>query len=96
VRELRNVLERAMILSPDGRLSLELPAAQPNSPEDFFQMRLFPGLSLQEATDELAKSLCLNALRVCKGNKKAAALMLGISRDSLYRLLRRLGLKTED
>ncbi len=96
VRELRNVLERSMILSPDGRLSLELPVASPNGADNLFQMRLVPGVSLQEATDELARSLCLNALRACDGNKKAAARMLGISRDSLYRYLRKFGMQADD
>jgi PAS domain S-box-containing protein len=95
VRELRNVLERAVILSSDGHLTLELPDTQPNQ-DDLFQMSLSPGISLQEATDELAKSLFLRTLRACNGNKKAAAKMLGISRDTIYRFVEKFGTETDD
>ena len=95
VRELRNVLERAVILSPDGHFSLELPDVQSDQ-DDLFQMRLSPGLSLQEATDELAKSLFLKTLRACNGNKKAAAKMLGISRDTIYRFVDKFGTEPDD
>jgi two-component system response regulator AtoC len=95
VRELRNVLERAVIVSPDGHLTLELPDGQPNQ-DDLFQMRLSPGLSLQEATDEVAKSLFLKTLRACNGNKRAAAKMLGISRDTIYRFVEKFGTGTDD
>ena len=95
VRELRNVLERAVILSRDGHLTLELPEGQSNQ-DNLFQMPLSPGLSLQEATDELTKSLFLTTLRACNGNKKAAAKMLGISRDTIYRFVEKFGTETDD
>ena len=85
VRELRNVIERAMVLEEsewiqlsnlqlareDGQPSLSLPAAAPGDPPSDF--------SLEEAE----KSLLRKALEKAGGNQTRAAVMLGITRDTL-------------
>jgi DNA-binding NtrC family response regulator len=48
---------------------------------------------LHDVTDEVIKSLCLEALRRCEGNKRCAAPVVGISRDSLYRHMKRFGIE---
>ncbi|MCX5871777.1 MAG: hypothetical protein NTY51_00855, partial [Deltaproteobacteria bacterium] len=47
-------------------------------------------------TDEVIKSLCLEALRRCDGNRRCAARTLGIARDSFYRYMKRFGIRRED
>jgi DNA-binding NtrC family response regulator len=49
-----------------------------------------------DVTDEVIKSLCLEALRPSEGNKRRAARILGIARDSLYRHIKRLGIEEDN
>ena len=52
--------------------------------------------TLHDVTDEVIKSLCLEALRRCEGNRRRAARVLGIGRDSLYRHMKRLGIEGDN
>lgn len=96
VREFRNVLERALILSDGERLTLDLPPVSAARGECLCEVRFSPDRSLHQVTDEVIKTLCVEALKFCRGNKKQAAHILGISRDSLYRYMKRFGMETED
>jgi DNA-binding NtrC family response regulator len=97
VRELRNALERALILSDGRSLSLTLPSVQ-QSPQDWSHVSSFPvhERTLHDVTDEVIKSLCLESLRRCEGNRRCAARTLGIARDSLYRHMKRFGIESEN
>jgi DNA-binding NtrC family response regulator len=101
VRELRNLLERAQLdaegaeldaarigtlLNASGKLALPASAQPPPAPQ--------PG-----PTEPLAESLARSeraalqaALRACQGNRRQAAVQLGISRASLYSKLQQHGL----
>ncbi len=99
VRELENVLERAMILlDGDEILPRHLPeylrrgeprASQPTAPE--------PGKSDVPGTvlplEEIEKAYILWAILQCGGNKSEAAKKLGIDLSTLYRKIERYGLK---
>ncbi|MFH0823146.1 MAG: sigma 54-interacting transcriptional regulator [Pseudomonadota bacterium] len=97
VRELRNVIERALIVSGGKNLHFALPSIDATH-EDWFHRSVFPvhERTLHDVTDEVIKSLCLEALRRCDGNRRRAARMLGIARDSLYRHMKRFGIGHED
>ena len=97
VRELRNALERALMLSDGHSLSLTLPSGK-TSPQDWSHVSSFPlqERTLHDVTDEVIKSLCLEALRRCDGNRRCAARTLGIARDSLYRYMKRFGIESEN
>lgn len=95
VRELSNVIERALMLWDGGPLDLKLPST--STTDDTWTRDLpFPSYwSLRDVTNEVTKAMCIEALRRTGGNKKDAAKVLGISRDALYRYIRRFCIDPE-
>ncbi len=85
VRELRNRIRRAVLLS-------ERESLQPSDLGlDFRHDGQVPrAISLDEARLAAERSAVQEALRQCNGNLSMAARALGISRMTLYRLMRRL------
>jgi PAS domain S-box-containing protein len=96
VRELRNVLERSLMLSDGEKLDIALPAIHASN-QSWSHVSSFPAheRTLHDVTDEVIKSLCMEALRRCGGNRRSAARTLGIARDSLYRHMKRFGINSE-
>jgi DNA-binding NtrC family response regulator len=93
IRELRNVLERALVMSVDGIVrqeNLTLLAA----PEEWELVIRFPkeGLSLHDITRDVARRMVAEALRRA-ASKQDAAKLLGISRHALAHQIRVLGLE---
>jgi len=93
VRELENLLERLVILSEDGRIAVE---HLPPSVRSFISEKKIPrptlgedGLDLNSAVEEFENRLIEEALRRTKGNKQAAARLLGLKRTTLVAKLRR-------
>jgi transcriptional regulator with PAS, ATPase and Fis domain len=96
IRELRNVLERALILSPDYFMSADLIdnalnlgttiPIKPGSSND-------NGIPYNEAVANLKKKLILNALEKSSGNIKRASEILQITRDSLIHQMKSVGLR---
>jgi DNA-binding NtrC family response regulator len=95
VRELRNVLERTLILWDGKRFDVALPTFAGEKQDQAITID-FGGRTLRDVTDEITRSMCLDALERCSGNKKEAAKLLGIARDSLYRYLKEFGIFTGD
>lgn len=88
IRELRNVLERLLILGEHPSFLDEAIVPQPGARDCYLRVRLGHGHTLRDAVDELTRSLCLEALKRSRGNKKEAARVLDISRDTLYKYLK--------
>jgi len=93
VRELENLLERLVILSEDGVIGVE---HLPPSIRSFISEKKIPrptlgeeGLDLNTAVEEFENRLIEEALRRTKGNKQAAARLLGLKRTTLVAKLRR-------
>ncbi len=89
IRELRNVLEQAAMLTDNGRLGAEdftrvLPAVAPVRTEPGATPHLLP---LPQPIAELERSSIQSALAATGGNKVSAAKLLGISRATLYEKL---------
>lgn len=93
IRELRNVLERAAILSDDGRIHPE------HLPDDIAGDKAASRLVLQNNTDNLEERERLHVARVLEReqwNRNKTAAALGISRRSLYRLIEKYGIEKPD
>jgi transcriptional regulator with PAS, ATPase and Fis domain len=93
VRELENLLERLVILSEDGLI--DVPHLPPNI-RSLISEKKIPrptlgeeGLDLNTAVEEFENRLIEEALRRTKGNKQAAARLLGLKRTTLVAKLRR-------
>jgi len=90
VRELENALERALVLGRDDVLWLEdLPEALRRRPAAGTAPAGGPPLPLSEVEREHI----LRTLREVRGNKTAAARLLGLDRKTLYRKLESYGLR---
>jgi PAS domain S-box-containing protein len=90
VRELRNALERSLMLFDEGLLNVAVPSDREGDREWSLKVDFPATRSLHDVTDDVTRSLCTEALRRCGGRKRMAAKLLGISRDSLYRYLKRV------
>ena len=92
VRELENMIERGFNYTNQGNLGVE----------DFARLRLKMSLveaknpevfSLKTAREDAERLAIIRALKETKGNKKKAALLLGIDRSLLYSKLEKLEIK---
>jgi two-component system, NtrC family, nitrogen regulation response regulator NtrX len=91
VRELRNLVERLLIMTPDAVIGPEavrsvLPAEEP-APEE--------GGRLIDATRDFERRQIEAALRAAGGSMTQAAARLGLERSHLYKKMRRLGIRPE-
>ena len=89
VRELSNLMERALIQADDGRIDLtHLPAE--------VQASTGQGLSLADATARFERAHIRLALELCDGNRERTAKELGVSPATLYRKLNELGVRDSE
>ena len=101
VRELRNAIERAVVLAENGRIAVDLFAflwqagdvARGAGPA-------YGNLPYREAMDKMTancqRQYLLAVLRQAGGNVTRAAQHAGIERESFHRLMRKVGIKSED
>jgi two-component system response regulator PilR (NtrC family) len=89
VRELENILERAMALTMGGEIGCDDLQLAVKPPKDMAQMKSLP---LQEYLDAVEKAAILEALAKTRFNKTAAAKLLGITFRALRYRLERLGM----
>lgn len=82
VRQLRNILERAVVLARGDSISLR------DLPEEFVNKRKLVSGSPLKTLKEVEVQAVKNALSRCGGNKSRAARILGISRKAFYKKLR--------
>ncbi|WP_302979544.1 helix-turn-helix domain-containing protein [Bilophila wadsworthia] len=92
VRQLANVLERAIVISPGRTITDKILADAMGSCRPFVRR---PPQAIQPAEEtpnaplqDVERSAVLRALKECGGNRKQAALRLGISRSTLWRRLK--------
>ncbi len=90
VRELENILERAMALTTGGEIGKEDLQLAARPQKDAARLK---GLPLQEYLDAMEKEVILDALEKTRYNKTAAAKLLGITFRALRYRLERLGIE---
>ncbi|MBU8769091.1 sigma-54-dependent Fis family transcriptional regulator [Cytobacillus oceanisediminis] len=94
IRQLRNIVERAMILSPEKLIDSETVLAAGG--KDFAKLHVLKQHSINEELDEetklqnYEKEYILNVLKQVNGNKTEAAKILGIGRTTLWRKINSL------
>jgi len=85
VRQLKNIIERAVVLTKGDSLALH------DLPEEFYPAGKIPEMMKTVTARKTLKEIELNAikeaLQKCDGNKSKAARMLGISRKAFYKRL---------
>jgi two-component system NtrC family response regulator len=88
VREMENRVKRAVIMADGNRITpADLDLADPNAVPDV--------LNLVEAREDAERREIPRALSRSEGNISQAAKMLGVSRPTLYDLMRHHGFKVE-
>jgi len=86
VRQLRNVVENMVVLSPTEKLGLESlpPEIRPSAADASGAIHSLVGISITQAERELIR----NTLKMVNGNREQAAKMLGIGERTLYRKIK--------
>jgi DNA-binding NtrC family response regulator len=92
VRELRNIIVRAMITAKGSIKKKDLPDSIKKGMPRGEEIRIQAGTSLPD----IERVSIIKTLRMAKGNKLKAAEMLGISRRSLYNKLEDYDIKDEE
>jgi two-component system, NtrC family, nitrogen regulation response regulator NtrX len=96
VRELKNVIERLVILTPGGVIGLpevrRAIGSESEAPADPFR-----GVtSLREGREHFERQFILKKLEEAGGNVMRAAELLGLERSNLYRKMRAYGIRGAD
>lgn len=88
VRELKHIIERAILLSQDNEISLE------DLPEEVVSARTIPQgeLNYKQCIDLIEKELISRTLKECQGKKTETAKRLGISRKTLWKKIKKLNI----
>jgi DNA-binding NtrC family response regulator len=94
VRELRNLVERLVILTPGDAITTAdvrevLPSGGARAGSGYYR----PGTPLRELLDEIERELIQRALDHHDGHVTHTAADLGLERSHLYKKMRALGLR---
>jgi PAS domain S-box-containing protein len=97
IRELRNVLERAFILAEDGLITFDSLQVETKHLGRWLWATSFPPEApFNQVVAGLKRSLIAEALERSRGKRVDAALMLGMTRDSLKKQMKTLGMMDPD
>ncbi len=94
IRELRNVLERAVILSGGGAIKVDIDGSGPCDAVSLSKRvsNITDTSTLAGSMDNLSRAMIEEALTRSKGRKELAASYLGVSRYTLRRWIQKLGI----
>jgi len=89
IRELQNVLERAVVLAPEETITPDLlpPQLSQKGEDD-----ISPGITLEDALKKFKREFISQTLSLTKNNQSQAAKLLGIQRTYLNKLIKDLGI----
>jgi two-component system nitrogen regulation response regulator NtrX len=95
VRELRNLMERIVIMNPQPRIDARhIPLDRARRAVFYKPVERFG--SLQEVREAAERDYILKKLEEAKGNVTRAAEMLGLERSHLYRKMKALGIAARE
>lgn len=80
IRELRNLVERIILLSPTPNITAD---------DVREQVGIIPDITVEGSMEKIEKKVIEDAIRKCDGNVSRAAQHLGITRQTLYRRLKK-------
>lgn len=86
VRELKNAMEYAFVLCPEGKIRRE------HLPE---HIAFGPGPQVGQAVPDVERQRLVAALKETKGNQTQAARILGVSRMTVWKRMKKYGLNIE-
>ena len=92
MRELRNVIERLMIMVPGDTIALSDLAFLDGTPVAAPQQDAAAQESLHDARERFERDYILRALAAQQGNISRTAEVLGVERSNLYRKMRAFGI----
>ncbi len=92
VRELKNTIERIVIMTAKEKIAADDLPEMETSPEAMPVSFRFP--SFKEATDAYQREFIIHKLSEFEGNVSKAADEMGVDRSHLYRRMRNLGIKS--
>jgi two-component system, NtrC family, response regulator AtoC len=94
VRQLENVIERAVILTKHPLIGME------DMPDDIrglkTEIKAGGGLSLKSAMQQPEREIIVRALKASHGSRSAAATALGINRTTLYKKMKQLSIEGDE
>jgi PAS domain S-box-containing protein len=96
IRELRNVLERALILSGGGTIKVDIEQCSDGVSTFAKTLDIAGASTLADSVENLSRSMIEDALTRSQGRKELAASFLGVSRYALRRRIKKLGLDVRD
>jgi two-component system nitrogen regulation response regulator NtrX len=92
IRELRNTIERLVIMTPGDLITAaDLPLSL-QTPQPMINRTFQPGQTLREVRDQVERDYILACLGATGGNVTQAAQILGIERSNLHKKMRALGI----
>jgi DNA-binding NtrC family response regulator len=94
VRQLRNVLERALILGSDTDLNLTDLPPEIRGKEEAVKYDSFEKENLKDATKRFERQFIQTVIDKCGGNRDKAAERMGVNPSTLYRKLKELDQET--
>jgi DNA-binding NtrC family response regulator len=92
VREFRNVIERSLILSEGGSITIAALDHQESSEKWSHSVRFPEQRSFNEVIQDVKRELIAEALRRSSGKRQTAARLLGITRNALFHHMKSLGI----
>ena len=97
VRELKKVLMQALMVTEDNIIrpqNIPLPSPTSTPPEEGNEAQTITqaGLSLKNSVEQLKRMMIEKALNDCNGNRTKAAAQLGMTRQNLQNMMRRMNI----
>ena len=97
VRQLENVIERAVVLCPGDVIDMDLLPGEVLAPQSSPAAKLpAEGVDLKDAVNDYTRALIEASLARCGGVQRRAAQMLRVRPSTLNEMIRRLGIAAAD